>query len=178
MLLAGVSLAIAVLGTGVMSWDDLGTGEGRINMVASSIAFLQSDPFVLLSGGGTLNYMVQFSQVQVVHNFFAYLILQFGIIVAVAWLVLITTAQVKTFRQLAKMSGDEQVLGLALWAGVFTTVYVYGQSASILDMVQAGMWILFLQALALHLRPDREPRSAFLRNMSRARAHSYVGTHC
>jgi len=162
-LLTGIAMVIGFLASGVVSWDDLGTGTGRLNMLANGWEFLQSDPLVLLLGGGTLNYMLQFSQVQLVHNLFMYLLLQFGIIVAVAWFVLITTAQVRTFTRLRTGDRNYQQLALALWAGVFVTVFIYGQTTSIADMVQASMWILFLQALAIHSRVAHSQRTPGLK---------------
>jgi hypothetical protein len=161
-LLVGLAIMVAVIGSGVVSWDDLGTGAGRIDMVTNGLAFLESHPIVLLLGGGTWNYFAEYSATQVVHNLCVYLVLQFGVVVAGAWLFIVTTAQLRAFRQLPRVEGNHQLLALALWASAFVTLYIYGQTASFADMVQAAMWLFLLQALAIHLL-RREPALMLVR---------------
>jgi len=147
--------ATALLWTGLLSWDALGTGEGRLEMAGDAVDLIRSRPAMLMAGGVTGEYQETYHRDQVVHNSLLYIILQFGLpaLILSAWIVL---SQV---RQMLRGIGDSDSavsrVGLAVLCGVTVNLLLFMQTTSFFDSVQASFILYFWIGLGVHLcRPQ------------------------
>jgi hypothetical protein len=147
-----VGLLAAALTSELFSFDELGSFLGRIDMLRSSGELLLEHPGALLTGGLTEIYMNTFFLYnQLVHNLFAYMTLQFGLLAMLAWVFLAVSEAKKSTAGLFGHAGATARVGGAVLLGLLFSVFLYGQSYSLLDSVQIGLWLLFWLGVSRHL---------------------------
>lgn len=79
------------------------------------------------------------------------MILQFFFLAALAWLLLVI---IKLIYLLGVIhSGDKGIkfLGLALFGGVFATVFIYAQTTSFSDSAQSSLWLFFWMGIGSYI---------------------------
>ncbi|MBW1929012.1 MAG: O-antigen ligase family protein [Deltaproteobacteria bacterium] len=142
----GISVLIiaAILVTGILSWDQLGTLQGRAMMLQAGVELIKDHPEALLTGGFTEEYRTYYYQPQLAHNVALYAILQFGLLATLGWLFLVWH-NLRIMWSGIKSENDieSKLLGMALLSGLFATVFLYAQTTSFIDNVQSSMWLFF-----------------------------------
>lgn len=137
------------------SFDDLGTLRARRAMFDVGVSLLLEHPLALLIGGLTEVYMDATADVnQLVHNLFMYMVLQFGAITLIGWLTLFISELRHSARLLFEASDTSQRMGGAIVVGVAVSIGFYGQTYSMLDNVQIGLWLCFWLGITVHLAPS------------------------
>ena len=139
----GVLLIGLVLLSNVLSWDQLGTFEGRGVMLQAGVELLRDHPEALLTGGFTEEYRAHYYQWQSIHNLFLYGVLQFGLLATLSWLFLVGLELRYILSVIHSKDQEVRSLVLALFGGLVTTVFMYAQTTSFIDSVQSSLWLFF-----------------------------------
>lgn len=147
----GVLAVGMVLGSGVVSWDQLGTLRGRGTMFQAGLELLADHPEALITGGFTEEYRAHYYQAQLVHNLFFYGILQFGLLATLSWLFLIAIELRCILGVVRSKDQEVKFLGLALFGGLVTTVFMYAQTTSFIDSVHSSLWLFFWMRIGIYL---------------------------
>jgi len=140
-----------VLWSGTLSWDQLGTFKGRGVMFQAGIELLRDHPEALLTGGFTEEYRANYYQPQLIHNLPLYAILQFGLLATSSWLFLVFLELRYILIVLHSKDQDVKFLGLALFGGIATTVFMYAQTTSFIDSVQSSLWLFFWLGIGVYM---------------------------
>jgi hypothetical protein len=118
-------------------------------MLQSSLLLIAENPLALLTGGFTEIYMNRFySYNQLVHNLFAYLTLQFGLATMLAWVLWVLADMRRVGKVVFGSIDRSRHLPGAVLIAVFFSIFLYGQTYSMLDSVQIGFWLLFWLGIA------------------------------
>ena len=148
---AGTLVVAVIIVSGVFSFDELGTVRGRFIMISAGWELLIDHPELLIAGGFTEDYRTHYYAGQLVHNLELYMLIQYGLIVTVAWLLLVARQLGKTYGLLRSPDPDARAVALSVFAGVGVTVFVYAQTTSFVDNIQSAMWLFFWLGIAVHL---------------------------
>lgn len=140
-----------MLGSGILSWDQLGTLQGRMSMFQAGLKLLNEHPEALLTGGFTEDYLARYYQEQLIHNLPLYMALQFSFLAALAWLLLVIIKLRYILGVIHSRDKEMGFLGLALFGGVFATVFIYAQTTSFADSVQSSLWLFFWMGIGSYL---------------------------
>jgi hypothetical protein len=147
----GILLIGLVLLSGVVSWDQLGTFRGRGTMFQAGLELLTDHPEALIAGGFTEDYRAHYYGAQLVHNLPLYVILQFGLLTVVSWLLLVAVELRSALKVVHSEDQEIKSLGLALFGGLAFTVFLYAQTTSFVDSVQSSLWLFFWMGIGAHL---------------------------
>lgn len=153
----GVVGVLLIILSGLLSFDQLGTVEGRFVMIRAAGDLLMDFPQALLVGGFTENYRAHYYADQLVHNTELYLIIQYGLLATLAWLCIVLLQIRRLYGLLRSPDAEVRNISLALLAGLGVMVLVYAQTTSFADHVETTMWLFFWLGVAVHL--DRVSRS-------------------
>lgn len=147
----GVLVIVLMLWGSALSWDQLGTLKGRGAMLKAGMELLKDHPEVLFTGGFTEEYLANYYQWQLIHNLPFYAILQFGLLATSSWLLLIGVELRYILSVIHSKDQEVKFLGLALFGGLFTTVFIYAQTTSLIDSVHSSLWLFFWTGIGVYL---------------------------
>lgn len=150
-LFIGIFTIGLLLATNLFSWDQLGTLRGRVIMFQTGQELLRNHPDALFLGGYSEEYLLRYNQSQLIHNLPFYMILQFGIVATLSWLLLMISKLYKIFQASRSEDEETRILSLSLFGGLFSTIFVYGQTTSFVDSVQSSLWMLFWMGTGTYL---------------------------
>ncbi len=150
-LAVGAVAGFAILQSDAMAFDGFGSFVGRIDMWQAGFVLMSARPVLAITGGLTELYLQLFPFGQVIHNFFLYLTIQFGLAAAGAWALIVFLELKRTARILHRDEGEARNIGVAAAVAVGATVFFYAQTAPLVDDVQVSLFLFFWLGISQHL---------------------------